>query len=842
MRLSGLLHLYRVRLRARGMQELLVVVGIGVGVALMFAALVANTSLTSSVRGVTRGLVGHSRFQVSSPGPEGIDQRLTGVISRIDGVAGLSTLLLRSANAVGPAGQRSVALVSGDARWTRFGGEIVRRFTAQIGPNQAARGRALAIPALLAAALGVAVGDVVQLQIAHRTFQIRTGILLQRSDYGTAVDSPLVLTSLRFAQRISDMRGRLSRIFVVPEPGRSADVRTALRKAAPRANVVNASFEATAFERAAYPMVRSSSVFSAFAALIGFLFAFSAVLLTVPQRRRFIADLRMAGHEPWVVLELLLFDALALGVAGSLLGLFAGYLAVRHLLEIVPSILTCAFPVGEHLSVTWENVALAVAAGLAAACFAVLVPLRDLLSRRRVGAEAGRDGFGPSVGAVALGVATFALSVGLVAFAPQAGPVSFSALAATVMLFVPTFLRASTTAFEALTAPLRTPVPTLAALELRSRSTRTRAVALASTAAIAVMATVSLDGSQRDLQRGLEAAATTADSNGDVWATFPGTANGLSTTPFPVPARAIAAVRALPGVSRVSIYRGSFLDIGSHRTWVQAPPRSARVPIGPAELHRGDPAVTTRRLRAHGWVVLSQAIADVLGAGVGDRVTLPTPVPTRMRVAAISTNLGWPAGAVVLNADDYARAWGSSTPAALQIEVDAGTSASRVAAEVRRALPATLPALIETRAARLARHYAASRDSLARIDQVSALVLLSAVLAMVGAMAGMIWQRRPAIARLKVHGYPEGELWRALLLESTLLLGTGSVLGAAFGLYGQILFTRCLQAMTDLPAGYATAGLTALSLLLLVTVVAVAMVAVPGWLAVRVRPAPGGAA
>ena len=45
MRPSTIFYLYRVRLRARLVQELLAVVGIAVGVALLFASQVANTSL-----------------------------------------------------------------------------------------------------------------------------------------------------------------------------------------------------------------------------------------------------------------------------------------------------------------------------------------------------------------------------------------------------------------------------------------------------------------------------------------------------------------------------------------------------------------------------------------------------------------------------------------------------------------------------------------------------------------------------------------------------------------------------------------------------------------------------
>src|SRR5205807_159835 len=111
--------------------------------------------------------------------------------------------------------------------------------------------------------------------------------------------------------------------------------------------------------------------------------------------------------------------------------------------------------------------------------------------------------------------------------------------------------------------------------------------------------------------------------------------------------------------------------------------------------------------------------------GIGERVILPTPVPTPLRVAAISTNLGWPPGAIVLNADDYARAWGSDAPSALQLALAPGVSPGAVAAAVRRTLGPALPANVETRAQRTATHYAASRQGLERLTQISVLVLVS---------------------------------------------------------------------------------------------------------------------
>lgn len=239
--------------------------------------------------------------------------------------------------------------------------------------------------------------------------------------------------------------------------------------------------------------------------------------------------------------------------------------------------------------------------------------------------------------------------------------------------------------------------------------------------------------------------------------------------------------------------------------------------------------------------MLSEAIADELNVRVGDSVALPTPVPTRFRVAGISTNLGWPPGAILLNAADYARAWASETPSALHLRVRHGTSPATVATAVDRILAPTVPVEVETREQRSDRHREASREGLNRLTHIKLLVLGSAMLAMAAAMGGMIWQRRADLARLKVHGFPESELWRALLLESGVLLGAGCVIGAAFGLYGQVVLTRALETITGFPVEYSTAAPVAVTTLVLVTAVAVLMLALPGWLAVRVRPAPSGA-
>ena len=270
--------------------------------------------------------------------------------------------------------------------------------------------------------------------------------------------------------------------------------------------------------------------------------------------------------------------------------------------------------------------------------------------------------------------------------------------------------------------------------------------------------------------------------------------------------------------------------------WVLAPPHTVAHPIPSGQLVQGELARASTAIRASGWAVLSQALAAAHHLRIGERFTLPSPHPTMFRVVALSTNLGWPPGAIILSAGDYARAWGSADPSAYQIQIDPHASPTVVRARIQRALGPHTGLLAETAAQRMRRHYATTRRALLRLSQIGTLMLTAAVLAMAGAMGSMIWQRRPQLAYIKRQGYKRAVLWRALLCESALLLGSGCSLGALFGIYGQLLLSHALASVTGFPIIFSAGGLSAILSFALVSAAAVAILALPGYLAVRVRP------
>jgi putative ABC transport system permease protein len=244
------------------------------------------------------------------------------------------------------------------------------------------------------------------------------------------------------------------------------------------------------------------------------------------------------------------------------------------------------------------------------------------------------------------------------------------------------------------------------------------------------------------------------------------------------------------------------------------------------------------RLRAGGWAVISKTLAVEHHLRIGQAFVLPAPRETSFRVAALTTNLGWPPGAIILNGEDYARAWESSDPSAYNVTLAPGASPARVRTEIQSALGSGSGLTVETAMQREQSQRAASRQGLGRLTQIALLVLVAGVLAIVTVMGATIWQRRRRFARMKVQGYERRMLWQALVCESALLVGTGCLIGAGLGIYGQLLLSHALINVTGFPVILSANAPIAFTGFVLVTVAAAVCIAIPGYRAAGIAPYP----
>lgn len=830
LKLRNVLHLYRVRLRARLLQESFAVVGIAAGVALLFASQIASTSLSSSVGKLNAGIVGGAKLQLTSRSAEGMPETLLAQVRGIEGVKVAAPLLEVEAKASGPKGSESVELVGADPSLVKLKGSLVRQ--AKLSPF--AGFSAVVLPKPVARKIGITkFGDEVHFEIAGHTAEASLYGQLTEKQIGPLITSPIAVTTLSAAQEMAGYGKTISRILIEPEAGKTAAVRTALTKlAAGTIGVDPADYDERLFSVAAEATNQSTQLFAVISALVGFLFAFNAMLLTVPQRRRLIADLRRDGYTPRAVIAVLLFDAVILGVIACAIGLVLGDELSIHLLHSTPGYLTSAFAIGSSRVVTWQSIVIAAGGGMLAACVAVLSPFKDIVSKDPLAAIATKEGAGfRRIGAFALaGVVILGASVAILLAAPQQAVLGMVLLTVSMLLLLPVPLGLALAGVKRLAPMIVSAVPHVAVMELRAGYAR--ALAITATGAIAVFGSVAIQAAHGDLLHGLDNAARETNASTDLWVAPAGSYNRLFTAPFK-PSK-LAQLRKIEGVKAVRLYRGGLLNIGDRRIWVIAPPVAAKPLVPTSQLLQGDDAQADARLRQGGWVIVSKAIADQLHLHLRQSFTLPSPIPTKFRVAGISTNIGWAPGAVILNASDYERAWGNDNISAYNVLLKQGALVKTVTEAIHGVLGPHTGLAVQPASTRAAELRAVSRQGLERLSEIATLILAAAVLAMAAAMGAMIWQRRPRLAKLKLEGFSPSELWRTVVVESLILLGAGCVSGALFGLLGQQLLDRALANVINYPVVYSVAGIDALVSLALVTAAAVAIISAPGWFAARV--------
>ncbi len=838
MSLGEILFVYRARMRESSLllQEALAVLGIAVGVALLFASQVASTSLDGSVRALASQVVGPMQFQLDSRSTEGFNAQLARTVERLPGVKTALPLLDRQATITGQRGSVSIDLLGADPRFARSGGELLRRFTAKQLEHQ----QALAVPAPLAAQIGAGPLQTIKLQIGARVTESLIGATLGESDIGGLINSQIALAPISYTQTLAGMRGRINRVFVRVNPERETQVRAALAALASREhlNLAPADFDAQLFSVASAPAQQAGGLFSALSAFVGFLFAFNAMLLTVPERRKLIEAMRRRGTTRTMTVQLLSFDALIIGVFACALGIGLGELLSAQVFRAQPGYLAFAFPVGAQRIVTWQTIALAVGAGMVAALVGVLAPLRVILARplrSSIAAERPPRGWAPL--RTVLGVGCLAITTLILVLRPQVAiarnfTLIIVSMCVALMCLLPLLYQGVIAVFALIDRSFGATSTRLALIELRDPLTRVRSLAVAATGAIAVFGSVAMQGAQHNLQTGLDQAAEEWNRVTDIWVSPAGTANTLGTTPFP--SSVADKFTQLASVQAVHLYRGGFLTLGDRRLWVIAPPRTDSTLIPSSQLISSMSAVNTR-LHGRGWAVISEALANELNLHLGSSFTLPSPVPTRFRVAGLSTNGGWPPGTVIINADDYAHAWGSLAASALQIALRSGVPPAQGRREVQRVLGPNTGLVVQTAGERERQWETISRQGLARLTEIAKLVLIAAILAMAGVMSSMILQRRDQLAYIKRQGFTRGLLWRSVFIQSAILLGAGCSIGAAFGVYGQLVISHALATVTGFPIAISAGATIALGSFGVVSIAALAIVAVPGYLAVRVR-------
>lgn len=832
-RLRALWDLYVWRVRQHPVQEFMGGVGIAVGVALFFGVLLANVGVTGSSARLLHQIVGSARYVLSARSSDGYSENLTARVRRLPGVQVASPVLRETATVVGPKGRKPIELIGVTPSIITLEGGATRN----LGAGASLLSGGIGLPEHVADQIGAQANRPVTILSKGYTSRVILRAALGSQTIGPVADSPIAVGLLTTVQRLSGLPNRVTSVLVRPLPGSEHLARSELeRVTGGHLDVTSVDNEIRLLQEAAKPSEQSTNLFAAIGAMVGFLLALNAVLITTPDRRRFTAEMRTLGFTRRYILVILSFQATVLGVAGSTIGIGAGYMVFQIVFHSTPGFLASAFLVGPLQPIEATFVLLALACGVLAAFAASTPCLADLHSDvadavlREPGEAGQRVSSGVMVRLAVAGVGFTALISLAVILAPGLAVLAGVALAISALCFVPIAFNGALWLSAKISDNVRGSALPLTSAELTA--TALRSVALTCIVALAVYGSITVGGARHDLLHGLNDAIAQEWSAADVWVTPD--ENIFDADNFHG-AEVLRKLAAAPAIASVYVYQGGFLDVGAHRLWIRARPPDNPSMILSSQIVQGDIAVATRHLREGGWATVSNGFASERHLGLDGSFVLPTPAGNvRFAVAGITTNIGWPSGTITINTNDYRRDWLTSDPTTLAVDFKPSISASSGRIAVARALGPGGELRVQTSRERIAEVEGIVSDGLRTLGQIATLLLIAAALAVASALSAAIWQRRAHLASLKAQGFDRLQLWWAIVLEATVLMLIGAVDGTVFGVYAHALASRWLKQSTGFPTQFSFAELQVLATLSLVIGIALLVIMLPGLSAVQV--------
>jgi putative ABC transport system permease protein len=825
--LLTLLVFYRRHLRVQPMRELMAIVGVAAGVALLFAVQVSHRSITGSFEEIAHGVAGRATLEVAGRSSEGFNERVAEEVEHMPAVKNAAPILQQPIVVAGPKGRRALTLIGATYEVTALGGDLSMQF--QRASEGVLHGL-LILTEPTARAIGAKPGTELSILVGARTKHLSVGGIVPSSRLGPAAESPVAAASLPITQIVTNLPRRITRILIQSKPGQEAYLRRALtRRFASTLNVRPVNTEAKLLANAAGPEKQITLLFSAISLVAGVILAYNALLLASDERRRFIAYLIEAGTPDSMIIASLVFDAFVLGIAGACIGLLAGDVVSIVAYHTIPGYIAAAFAIGGQRIIGPETILIAFSGGMIAAFTAAILPAITAL---RWGASAEPNAVGKALSftrrlhfsdtlTFACGALLICLSILAAMLWPTTSVVALVTLTAGLMICLPLTLRGLVGLADTASQQSSDPSARLSVAELRGSPTRS--VALLATGTVAVFLVVLIGGSVADVQRAVRRGANDLLSSANVWIKPGGPENVYTTQTFAY-SKTLSDLKRVNGVKSVLPWRDSFLDLPGRRVWVLGVPPQTSAQIAPSQLIEGSLRTADRQIREGGWAALSQTIVREDHLQIGQHFTIPTPTGhASLRLAAVVANYGWLPGAIVMNGEENARLWGSNNATQLAVVLKPGVQLEQGRRAVNDALPQGSALVVQTAGERQAEVSAVLGSTLSRLSDTTFVVLIATIASVIALMIAAIWQQRARLNSLQSIGMDLRQLARLIFYESGSPLLSGAIIGMAAGLVGQYLIDGWLHQTTGSPVRFMPAwqlGLRTVAVVIVISIIA----------------------
>ncbi len=794
--------LYRIGWRyllRRPWQSVLMILGIALGVAVVVAIDLANAGARRAFDLSAEAVAGRATH-VLLGGPQGLDETLYARLKR-QGLGAPLAPVLSQYVASPQLGGQPMQLLGVDP----FAEPPFRSYLSSGGvlggdPQQVAGRQALDLTAFITQPGAVLIAQSLADRYALRAGQvisIETGGKMQPAFIAGLVQPSdelarrglegIILADIATAQELTGRVGYLDRIDVIlvcPTGGECPQAERLKAALPPGLQLQDAAARSGAVAQMTSAFRVNLTALSLLALLVGMFLIYNTMTFSVVQRRRLFGMLRCIGVTRRQVFSLVMGEALAVGVVGSLLGLALGVLLGQGAVRLVTQTMNDLFFV---VSVRGIQISLSslvkggligllstLATAAPPAWEAASVPPRAALLRSGLESKARL-----AMGWAALGGLGLLALGGALLWLPPAMPVLWGLpLNDLALSFAGTFLVVVGAALQTpvivgwlmrrLTEPLGRLGGTLGRMAPRNVTASLSRTAIA---VMALMVAVSVTIGVSVMVGSFRRTVVTwlgETLQGDIYVSAPSL---TSVTPSaPLSLDALAILRAQPGVERVDVLRAAQVESPDGPVNVDA---TDSLRVGQERVFLaldGSKDTVLSRLQA-GSVLVSEPYANRVGLPLrGGQVTLNTPTgPQVFPVIGVYYDYASTQGTVLMDLGVYQRLWNDPMITAAGLRLAEGQDVDAVVAALQNRLSGIQRLVVRA-------NRALRQEVLAVFDRTfaitGALQILATIVAFMGILSALLsleLERRSELGVLRAVGMTARQLWRLILLETGLM-------------------------------------------------------------------------
>lgn len=338
-----IIRLARRHINRRFLQSALFVIGVALGVAMIIAIDVANSSANRAFTLSTESISGRATHQIIS-GSTGIPSEVYSQLRTDLGLQLIAPIVTEYVR-IDELGNRPLQLLGIDpfaeppfrpylanANNDDDEGVDFEALTAFISaPNT------ILISAQLANTLNISAGDTIILRTGTNITEVEVVGTLQPDDsISEQALNDLILADIATAQEITETVGRLSRIDLILDTDTQQNIIDQIQQTLPEGTQLRATSESDgtlAQMTAAFEL--NLQALSLLALVVGVFLIYNTVTFSVVQRRPVIGIMRSIGTSKRQIFALVLGEAVLLGIVGTVLGLGLGIIFGRGAVGLV---------------------------------------------------------------------------------------------------------------------------------------------------------------------------------------------------------------------------------------------------------------------------------------------------------------------------------------------------------------------------------------------------------------------------------------------------------------------------------------------------------------------------